>query len=166
MSLGYFSVNDAGNVTVSPLREKGATIDIMQVISEAPDRGLNFPIVLRFQDLLRDRVEWLNNAFNDAIAEMKYGGQYLGVFPIKVNQLREVVEEIEDAGRPFNYGLEAGSKPELFSALATHKNPGSLIICNGYKDNSFIRTALNGIRLGKKVIMIAEKMAYAIMAER
>ncbi len=156
--LGYFSVNEAGNVTVSPSREKGATIDIMQVIRETPDRGLNFPIVLRFQDLLRDRVEWLNRAFSDAIAEMKYTGKYLGVFPIKVNQLREVVEEIEDAGRPFNYGLEAGSKPELFSALAIHKNPESLIICNGYKDNAFIRTALNGIRLGKKVIMIAEKL--------
>ena len=85
-------------------------------------------------------------------------GRYFGVFPIKVNQLREVVEEIEDAGRPFNYGLEAGSKPELFSALAIHKSPDSLIICNGYKDNAFIRTALNGIRLGKKVIMIAEKL--------
>src|SRR5258708_39080901 len=101
----------------------------MQVISEVPDRGLHFPIVLRFQDLLRDRVEWLNRAFNDAIAEMKYNGKYLGVFPIKVNQLREVVEEIEDAGRPFNYGIEAGSKPELFSSLAIHKNSESLIFC-------------------------------------
>jgi arginine decarboxylase len=156
--LGYFSVNEAGNLTISPLRDKGATIDIMQVLGEAPDRGLNFPIVLRFQDLLRDRVEWLNRSFNDAISEMKYNGRYFGVFPIKVNQLREVIDEIEDAGRPFNYGLEAGSKPELFAALATHKNPEALIICNGYKDNAFIRTALNGIRLGKKVIMIAEKL--------
>src|ERR1043165_1902747 len=112
--LGYFSVNDAGDVTVSPLREKGATIDLMDVLSEVPDRGLRFPIVLRFQDLLRDRVEWLNRSFNDAIAEMKYSGKYFGVFPIKVNQLREVIDEIEEAGRQFNYGLEAGSKPELF----------------------------------------------------
>ncbi|MEI8134938.1 MAG: biosynthetic arginine decarboxylase [bacterium] len=156
--LGYFSVNEIGNVTVSPLRQKGASIDIMKVLAEAPERGLRFPIVLRFQDLLRDRVEWLNRSFNDSIAEMKYNGKYCGVFPIKVNQLREVIDEIEDAGRPFNYGLEAGSKPELFAALATHKNPDALIICNGYKDNDFIRTALNGIRLGKKVIMIAEKL--------
>jgi arginine decarboxylase len=156
--LDYFSINELGNVTVSPLRSEGATIDIMKCIGEAPERGLQFPLVLRFQDLLRDRVVMLNKAFNEAIVESKYNGQYLGVFPIKVNQLREVVEEIEDAGRPFHYGLEAGSKPELFAALAAHQDPEALIICNGYKDSSFIRTALLGNRLGKKVIMIAEKV--------
>jgi arginine decarboxylase len=156
--LGYFSINENGNVTVAPMREAGATIDIMQVIEESKEWDLRFPLVLRFQDLLRDRVMNLNKAFSDAILENKYRGEYRGVFPIKVNQLREVVEEIEDAGRPYNYGLEAGSKPELFAALATHMNPNALIICNGYKDTAFIRTALIGNRLGKKVVMIAEKV--------
>ena len=156
--LGYFSINDAGNVSISPLREKGVSIDMLDVLDEAVRRGLQFPLVLRFQDLLRDRVEWLNKSFREAIAENKYGGSYFGVFPIKVNQLREVVEEIAMAGEPFDYGLEAGSKPELFSALATHRNPNSLIICNGYKDTAFIRTAMIGRRLGKKIILIAEKL--------
>src|SRR5579883_1229659 len=156
--LGYFSVNDAGNISVSPLRSKGATIDLTDVIREAQDRGLQFPMVVRFQDLLRDRVDWLNRAFNEAIADNKYTGSYFGVFPIKVNQLREVVEEITDAGMPFHYGLEAGSKPELFSALATHRDPEALIICNGYKDSSFIKTAGIARKLGKKVILIAEKI--------
>ena len=135
--VGYFSINDAGNVSISPLRDKGMSIDMLAVIREACDRGLQFPLLIRFQDLLRDRVEWLNNSFKEAIAEQQYGGSYFGVFPIKVNQLREVVEEIAIAGERFDYGLEAGSKPELFSALATHRNPNSLIICNGYKDYSF-----------------------------
>src|SRR5262245_38952680 len=156
--LGYFSINEAGNIAISPLREKGATIDMLDVLREACDRGLQFPLVVRFQDLLRDRVEWLNKAFNDAIVENKYGGAYFGVFPIKVNQLREVVDEIALAGEPFHYGLEVGSKPELYSAFATHRDPESLIVCNGYKDASFIRTASIGRRLGKKVILIAEKL--------
>jgi arginine decarboxylase len=156
--LRYFSINDAGNVSISPLRDRGMSIDILDVIRDASDRGLKFPLLVRFQDLLRDRVEWLNKAFKEAIAEHQYGGSYYGVFPIKVNQLREVVEEIAIAGDPFDYGLEAGSKPELYSALATHRNPNSLIIGNGYKDASFIRTAMIGRRLGKKVILIAEKL--------
>src|SRR5689334_6302795 len=157
-SLGFFSINDAGNVSISPLREKGATIDMLDVLREACDRGLQFPLVVRFQDLLRDRVEWLNRSFNEAIVENKFGGSYYGVFPIKVNQLREVVEEIALAGQPFHYGLEAGSKPELYSALATHRDPESLIVCNGYKDASFVRTATIGRKLGKKIILIAEKL--------
>jgi arginine decarboxylase len=156
--LEYFSINEAGNISVSPLRSKGASVDMLDVIRDARDRGLQFPLVVRFQDLLRDRVEWLNKSFNDAIAENRYAGSYFGVFPIKVNQLREVVEEIAAAGQSFHYGLEAGSKPELYSAVATHRDPESLIICNGYKDTAFIRTALIGRKLGKKIILIAEKL--------
>lgn len=156
--LGYFSVNERGNIAVSPMKHEAATIDIMDVIADAIAEEVRFPLVLRFQDLLRHRVTQLNRAFITAITENKYNGKYYGVFPIKVNQLREVVEEIEDAGREFNYGLEAGSKPELYAALATHKNPEALIVCNGYKDTAFIRTALIGRRLGKKVILIAEKL--------
>ncbi len=156
--LGYFGINEKGHVTISPSRDAGATIDVMDVLKDAEEWNLRFPLVIRFQDLLRDRVVSLNKAFNDAIKETNYQASYFGVFPIKVNQLREVVEEIEDAGRPFHYGLEAGSKPELFAALATHSDNESIIICNGYKDTAFIRTALLGNKLGKKVIMIAEKV--------
>ncbi|MBX7157965.1 MAG: biosynthetic arginine decarboxylase [Verrucomicrobiae bacterium] len=154
----YFSINGKGNVTVSPLRAKGATLDMVQVIEAAKQRGLHFPMVLRFQDLLRDRVVAINEAFQQVMREQKYPGIYRGVFPIKVNQLCEVVEEILEAGKTFHYGLEAGSKPELVAALALHRDPESLIICNGYKDESFIRLALLGKKLGKQVIIVIEKL--------
>ena len=115
---GYFSINDRGNVAILPTQNPAVAIDIMEVIDDARDRGLTFPMVIRFQDLLRHRVEVLNQAFQSAIAEFGYRNQYRGVFPIKVNQLREVVEEIVDAGLPYHFGIEAGSKPELLAALA------------------------------------------------
>jgi arginine decarboxylase len=156
---GYFDVNPAGDLTVAPLQEGGIAVPIIDVLREAQALNLQAPLLIRFQDLLRHRVETLNAAFNDAIAEHKYRGNYRGVFPIKVNQLREVVEEILDAGRPFNYGLEVGSKPEMFAGLAIHNDPEALLVCNGYKDNAFIRMALLGRKLGKKVILIAEKLS-------
>jgi arginine decarboxylase len=128
------------------------------VIEEAKGRGLKFPVLIRFQDILRDRVEAINQAFAASIAEFNYQNTYRGVFPIKVNQLREVVEEILDAGKPYQFGLEVGSKPELFAGLALQNQQGCLIICNGYKDALFIRMALMGIKLGKKVIMVVEKL--------
>src|SRR5512132_522706 len=103
--------------------------------------NLSTPLLIRFQYLLPHRVEMLNRAFQSAINENNYRGAYRGVFPIKVNQLREVVEEILDAGRPFHHGIEVGSKPEIFAGLAVHHDPESLIICNGYKDRNYIRTA-------------------------
>src|SRR3954468_18977169 len=155
---GYYTVNGAGNVEVRPLQEKGGSIDILDVVNEARERGLGFPLVIRFQDLLRHRVESVNCAFKKAIEEFGYKNHYRGVFPIKVNQLREVIEEIVDAGLEFHFGLEAGSKPELVAALAMHKDPESLIICNGYKDRAFIRIALLGRKLGKTVILVVEKL--------
>jgi arginine decarboxylase len=155
---GYFTINGAGNVQVMPTQTYGNGIDLMEVVTEARKQGMAFPLVIRFQDLLRHRVETINRAFHSAIAEANYQGTYKGVFPIKVNQLREVVEEIIDAGRPFNFGLEAGSKPELIAALAVHRDPEGLIICNGYKDSTFIQNALLGRKLGKQVIMVVEKM--------
>ncbi len=155
---GYFSVNPAGNVVATPQMEAGGAIDLLEVVNEARTRGLNFPLVIRFQDLLRHRVETVNRAFQGAMREFGYRNQYRGVFPIKVNQLREVIEEIVDAGAQFHFGLEAGSKPELIAALAMHKDPESLIICNGYKDRAFIRTAMLGRRLGKSVIIVVEKL--------
>jgi arginine decarboxylase len=155
---GYFTINAAGNVQVMPTQSYGNAIDLMEVVTEARKQGMAFPLVIRFQDLLRHRVETINRAFHSAIAEANYQNTYKGVFPIKVNQLREVVEEIMDAGRPFNFGLEAGSKPELIAALAVHRDPEGLIICNGYKDSTFIQNALLGRKLGKQVIMVVEKM--------
>jgi arginine decarboxylase len=155
---GYFSVSDRGTVTVSPQQAKGASLEVTQVLSEALSRGLGLPLLVRFQDLLRHRVESVNEAFQAAIAENGFKGKYYGVFPIKVNQLREVVEEVTDAGRPYHYGLEVGSKPELYAALAIHQDPESLIVCNGYKDPDYVRTALLGRRLGKKVVLVVEKL--------
>src|SRR5690349_21806571 len=154
----YFDINDAGHVVATPLQENGIAVDITDVIEEARGRALKFPLLIRFQDILRHRVESLNTAFRNSIKEFNYQGEYRGVFPIKVNQLREVVEEILEAGKPFNFGLEVGSKPELYAGLALQPEQGSLIICNGYKDVVFIRMALMGIKLGKKVIMVVEKL--------
>jgi arginine decarboxylase len=154
----YFDINDEGHVIARPLQENGIDVDITDVAEEAKSRGLKFPLLIRFQDILRHRVESINLAFRASITEFNYQGRYRGVFPIKVNQLREVVEEILDAGKPFDFGLEVGSKPELFAGLALQKDVGSLIICNGYKDAEFIRMALLGIKLGKKVIMVVEKL--------
>jgi arginine decarboxylase len=154
----YFDINDAGHVVARPLQDAGVAVDLTDVIEEARARGLKFPLLIRFQDILRHRVEAINQSFRNAITEYNYQGRYRGVFPIKVNQLREVVEEILDAGKPFEFGLEVGSKAELFAGLALQNQLGSLIICNGYKDPEFIRMAMLGIKLGKAVIMVVEKL--------
>ena len=154
----YFDINDAGHVVARPAQDAGIAVDITDVIEEAKSRGLKFPLLIRFQDILRHRVESINLAFRNSITEYNYQGKYRGVFPIKVNQLREVVEEILDAGKAFDFGLEVGSKPELFAGLALQNQIGCLIICNGYKDAEFIKMAMLGIKLGKKVIMVVEKL--------
>jgi len=154
----YFDINDEGHVVALPLQEAGTAVDLTDVIEEARSRGLKFPVLIRFQDILRHRVESINRAFRNSITEFNYQGKYRGVFPIKVNQLREVVEEILDAGQPFDFGLEVGSKPELFAGLALQDHQGALIVCNGYKDCEFIKMALLGIKLGKRVILVVEKL--------
>jgi arginine decarboxylase len=154
---GHFAADEAGCVTVEPLAD-GRRISIKDVIDEAEGMGLRAPFVIRFQDLLRQRVHQLNTLFQQAISEEDYAGRYRGVFPIKVNQLREVIEEITDAGQDFAYGLEAGSKPELMVALAMHEGKDALIICNGYKDPDYIRLALLGRKLGKQIILVVEQL--------
>jgi arginine decarboxylase len=154
----YFDINEAGHVVARPQQDAGVAVDLTDVTEEARSRGLKFPLLIRFQDILRHRVETLNQAFRNAITEYNYQGRYRGVFPIKVNQLREVVEEILDAGKPFEFGLEVGSKPELFAGLALQNQMGCLIVCNGYKDADFIKMAMLGIKLGKTVIMVVEKL--------
>jgi arginine decarboxylase len=154
----YFDINPEGHVVARPLQDGGAEVDLTDIVEEARGRGLRFPLLVRFQDILRHRVESINQTFRHAIAEFGYNGEYRGVFPIKVNQLREVVEEILDAGIPYRFGLEVGSKPELLAGLALQSQEGALIICNGYKDPAFIRMALMGRKLGKNVIMVVEKL--------
>lgn len=156
----YFEIDEQGRMTVAPLQGRGRRVVIQDVVEAAiKEEGLKAPLIIRFQDMLHHRVRVLNEAFNKAIAENKFRGLYRGVFPIKVNQMKEVVEEILEAGRPFHYGIEVGSKPEMCAGLAVHTDNESLIVCNGYKDDAFIRTALLGKKLGKKVILIAEKLS-------
>src|SRR5262245_31563295 len=154
---GYFGVNERGNLVVTPRGEGQGSIDMKELIDELSARGIQLPILLRFSDILRSRIELICASFNHAIREYGYGGQYRGVYPIKVNQNRTVVEEIIEYGRPFHYGLEAGSKPELLAVMAIHQDDEALIICNGYKDDEYIETALLASKMGKTVILVVEK---------
>lgn len=162
----YFTINAAGHLCVTPYGPTGPVIDILDVIEDVQEKNLGFPLVIRFQDVLRSRVEKLNETFRQAIASTGYKGSYFGVFPVKVNQMREVVEEILDAGERYHYGLEAGSKPELFVALALNQDPEALTICNGYKDEDYMRLALTGRKLGRKVIVVIEKLSELPMVLR
>jgi len=164
---GYFSVNGKGHLCVLPSkREDGPAIDFLEVIEEIKNLGISFPAVLRFHDILRSQVRLLNTTFRAAIEECEYQGQFLGVYPVKVNQMREVVEEIVDAGQPFDYGLEAGSKPELLAALAYNGNRNALTVLNGYKDEDYIRLALLGRRLGRKIIVVVETFSEVALIIR
>ena len=155
----FFGINDAGHIEVTPAGPGSPRIDLKELVDDVRSRGLNLPLLIRFSDILRTRVEQLCGSFQQAIAENDYKGTYRGVYPIKVNQQRHVVEELIEYGRPFNLGLEAGSKPELLVALALQENPEALILCNGYKDRAFIETALLAQKLGRKVIITMDRMA-------
>ena len=154
----YYAIDSDGFLCVKPAGDE-RSVRIADIIKEAESKGLKTPIVIRFQDLLRQRVEQLNQAFRNSIEEEAYSGKYQGVFPIKVNQLREVIEEIQDAGKPYQYGLECGSKPELIIALAMHDDPDALLVCNGYKDDDYLRLALYGRKIGKRVFIVAEQLS-------
>ncbi|MBU0484310.1 MAG: biosynthetic arginine decarboxylase [Proteobacteria bacterium] len=157
---GYFSVNEKGHLCVLPeRREDGPHIDFMEVINEIREQNIAFPAVIRFHDILRSQVKLINMTFREAIKEYDYKGQFFGVYPIKVNQMREVVEEILDAGEPFNHGLEAGSKSELMATLAYNENPNSLTVLNGFKDQEYIKLALLGRKLGRKFIIVVENIS-------
>ncbi|MGK5082790.1 biosynthetic arginine decarboxylase [Bdellovibrionota bacterium FG-1] len=162
----YFSINPSGNMTVHPKRGEGPGIDMMTVVEDIRSHNLGMPIVIRFQDIIRHRVVGINEAFRKSIAEFGYKGRYQGVYPIKVNQIREVVEEIIDAGRQYDFGLEAGSKAELAAVISQPLSPRSLILCNGYKDYAFIKTAMMGVKMGKRVIVVIEKLSelYQVIA--
>lgn len=164
--LGYFSANDLGHLSIHPYGKEGPRIDIMDVIEDIQEKKLGFPCVVRFQDILRARVVTLNEAFKKSIADHQYKGKYYGVYPIKVNQMREVVEEILDAGAPYNFGLEAGSKGELLPVLALNSDKEAITVCNGYKDEEYMRLALLGRKLGRKVIVVIEKLSELPMLLR
>ena len=161
---GYFDIGNNGNVHVIPQpNTPDVRIDFASVIQEIRQENIQFPVVIRFHDVLRSQVVNLNETFAEVINESEYQGQYRGVYPIKVNQMREVVEEIVDAGMPYNYGLEAGSKPELLAVLAYNTNPEALTVLNGYKDEEFMRLALLGRRLGRKVVVVIEKFSELVL---
>src|SRR5215475_11739340 len=153
----YFYINEQGHLSVRPILGDPIGIDIFRVAQDLKQQRIQFPLLIRFQDLLRSRVSELNNAFRKAIEEAEYKNSYIGVYPIKVNQLHEVVQEILEAGRPFGFGLECGSKAELVAALPHLEDDRTLLICNGYKDAIMIRLLLIGQLLGKNVIPILEK---------
>ena len=156
---GFFSINQKGNVQVHPVGKNGPTIDLEELVLELEERGIGLPILIRFSDILKRRLEELNESFNQAIRDCGYQGRYTGVYPIKVNQQRHVVEEIVTYGEPFQFGLEAGSKPELLASLAMLESNDALIICNGYKDEEFLEMVVLATKMGKKVIPVIEKFS-------
>ncbi len=154
---GFFSVNEKGHVEVRPNGNGGPGIDLLELVGDLERRGLRAPLLVRFSDILSSRVSGLCGSFNKAIEEYGYKGRYRGVYPIKVNQQRHVVEEIIEYGAPFGVGLEAGSKPELLVALALLDTPGALIVCNGYKDRAYIETAILAQRIGRYPIIVIDR---------
>ncbi len=153
----FFSINDAGHVQVTPRGTGKGAIDLKELVEDLKSRGCNLPILIRFSDILKFRIEQLFGAFTAAIAEHDYKGRFRGVYPIKVNQQRHVVEELVEYGAPHGLGIEAGSKPELLVALALQENPDAYILCNGYKDKAFIETALLAQKLGRQVIITVDR---------
>lgn len=154
----YFSINAAGHITVSPKGDHGGSLDLFELVNAIKQRNLGLPLLIRFSDILEDRIERLNACFSKAIARYNYSGIYRGVFPVKCNQQRHLVEDLVRFGKPHQFGLEAGSKPELMIALALLNTPGALLICNGYKDQEYIETAMLAQRLGQTPIIVLEQV--------
>lgn len=153
----YFSINEKGHVVVTP--EEGlAKVDLKELMDELQVRDVTAPVLLRFPDILDNRIEKISKCFQNAAKEYNYTSQNFLIYPIKVNQMRPVVEEIVSHGKKFNIGLEAGSKPELHAVLATNIDENALIICNGYKDESFIELALLAQKMGRRIFLVVEKL--------
>jgi arginine decarboxylase len=155
---GYFGINAAGHVVVRPDMRSDREIDLYEVVEGLKARDLTAPVVIRFSEILRHRLERLNDAFVQAIAENEYRNRYCAVYPIKVNQQRHVVEEIYRYGAAYGFGLEAGSKPELLAVMALTENaPDRLIVCNGFKDDAYIEAVILATKLGRKIVPVVEK---------
>ncbi len=155
---GYFGINSKGHLEVAPTQDENLVADVHEIVQHLRKKGIRTPLTLRFPQILADRVEEVNEAFKKAIREFNYEGSYQGVYPVKTNQTKEVVEELVKAGHRYRYGLEAGSKPELMIALNMDLHPEALILCNGYKDETFIRMALLARKAGRNVVITVEKM--------
>ena len=155
--LKYFSINERGHVQVTP-KEGCTPIDIKDVLDELKLRDVSAPVLLRFPDILDDRIRKISNCFKRAAEEYEYTGQNFIVYPIKVNQIHQVVEEIVSHGNKYNIGLEAGSKPELHAVLAVNTHENSLIVCNGYKDEDYVELALLAQKMGRRIYLVVEKM--------
>ncbi|NDG23385.1 MAG: biosynthetic arginine decarboxylase [Synechococcaceae bacterium WBB_10_009] len=153
----YFSVNGRGHISVQPQGERGGSLDLLELVQGLQGRNLGLPLLIRFDDILEDRLERLHGAFERAIAQYGYGGRYQGVFPVKCNQQRHVVEELVACGKRWHFGLEAGSKAELLIALSLIDDPEALLICNGYKDQRYIETAILARRLGRQPVVVIEQ---------
>ena len=153
----YFAANARGHVCVQPQGERGGSLDLVELVKELRGRNLSLPLLIRFDDILEDRLERLHGAFERAIAQYGYAGRYQGVFPVKCNQQRHVVEQLVESGRRWHFGLEAGSKAELLIALSLVDDPQALLICNGYKDQRYIETAILARRLGRQPVVVIEQ---------
>ncbi|MCC2679677.1 MAG: arginine decarboxylase [Pseudobdellovibrio sp.] len=154
---GYFRINNDGNVAVTPKGAKGNSLDLYELTQELQDRGIRVPIMIRFPDIINERVHLLHRCFQKAIADHSYAGQYRGVYPIKVNQQRHLVQELVKFGRDVNLGLECGSKPELLVVLSLMNSPEGVIICNGFKDVEYIETALLAQKIGREIIIVVDR---------
>lgn len=153
----FFRINDQGNVEVKPQGTTGPGLDLNNLVQDLQERGIRMPILLRFPDIIKARIELLAGCFSRAIEEAKYGGVYRGVYPIKVNQQKHLVEEILEFGQFHRMGLEAGSKPELLISLAQMDTPNALIVCNGFKDQEYIEMALIAQKLGRQTIIVVDR---------
>lgn len=158
---GHFSINSQGNIQVDVNADGHQKIDIHALVQQLREKGAAPPFLLRFPQIIEHRIEMLHRAFANAIEEYDYKNKYQGVFPIKVNHRREVMEAVLKAGKRFNYGIEVGSKPEMYMALALPMSEGALLVCNGFKDDDYLRTAINAQRLGRNVVIVLESLAEA-----
>ena len=162
---GYFDINKDGNLSIRPGRDDIRSVDLKEIVDELTRRKISFPVNVRFGQILADRVRYISNCFNNAISEFEYEGEYLGVFPMKVNHRREIVEELIRSGREFSLGIEVGSKPELTAALTFNLKKKSLIICNGFKDKTYLEMAICGKRLGHKIVLVIERLSEFLMLQ-
>jgi arginine decarboxylase len=156
-SAGFFAINDAGRTCVTPKGSNGPSLDLYELVNDLVDRGLRAPLWIRFPDIVESRVKMLAESFHNAFSTFGYKGKYRGVYPIKVNQQRHLVEAMVRFGHGTGLGLEAGSKPELLVALALLDNPDALLVCNGFKDKEYMETALLASRLGRNVIIVIDR---------
>ncbi len=160
----FLRINERGNIVIAPQGDAGPWADLQVLIEDLQSREIGLPLLLRFPDLLETRIRTLASAFNTAIDEYEYKGKYRGVYPVKVNQQRHLVEDLVRLGRPWHIGLEAGSKPELLIVMAMMDDPDAVIVCNGYKDEEYIETAILAQKLGRRTIIVVEKATEAKLA--